>query len=178
MTACLVSIALVFTTPPIEEVPQWPTPAPLASVATAAMPPPSLAIPTTTAVFDTPAPTRSTVIDASLNAESETSSPIIAPSAPPPLYPSDAALYVLRMCESTDNYSAHLVWGTQWESRATGAYQFEQPTWNGVAARHMPHLVGVRPHHASPAEQDAMARALWSERGPQPWPVCGYRVPR
>lgn len=100
-----------------------------------------------------------------------------APSHPePPPSLSDAQLYRLRMCESTDDYRAHLVWGTQWESRATGGYQFEQPTWDGVARRHMPWLVGVKPHHASPADQDAMARWLWSERGRYPWPVCGLRV--
>ena len=118
-----------------------------------------------------------------LFAETEPSALSVSPLSPPPTLParepnslSDTQLYRLRMCESTDNYGAYLVWGTQWESRATGAYQFEQPTWNGVAQRHAPHLVGVRPHHASPAEQDAMARWLWSERGRYPWPTCGLKV--
>lgn len=106
------------------------------------------------------------------------------PPEPPPLplpqlkelYPTDQMLYNLRMCESTDNYGAHLVWGTQWESTAMGAYQFEQDTWNSTASRNAPHLVGVKPHLASPQDQDAMARYLFNERGRQPWPVCGRRI--
>ena len=77
----------------------------------------------------------------------------------------------LRMCESTDNYRAISPSGLY-----RGAYQFDQPTWNDVAGRHYPWLVGVDPIDAEFYWQDAMARALWSERGSQPWPVCGRRV--
>lgn len=77
----------------------------------------------------------------------------------------------LRMCESTDNYRAVSPSGTY-----RGAYQFDQPTWDGVAERHFPWLVGVDPVDAEPWWQDAMTRSLWSERGRQPWPVCGKRV--
>jgi hypothetical protein len=70
----------------------------------------------------------------------------------------DDELLRLRMCESTDNY------------------QFDQPTWNGVAERHFPWLVNLDPVDVNPWWQDAMTRALWSERGAQPWPVCGKRV--
>lgn len=113
---------------------------------------------------------------------SQVSAATDAPSSIPPLIDttplslSDAQLYRLRMCESTDNYGAHYVSGTTIESRARGAYQFEQSTWDGVAARHLPWLVGVKPELVRPAEQDAMTRWLWSERGRQPWPVCGLRV--
>jgi len=77
----------------------------------------------------------------------------------------------LRMCESTDNYRAVSPSG-----KYRGAYQFDQPTWDGVAERHFPWLVGLDPVDAEPWWQDAMTRALWSERGRQPWPVCGKRV--
>lgn len=77
----------------------------------------------------------------------------------------------LRMCESTDNYQAVSRSGTY-----RGAYQFDQPTWDGVADRHFPWLVGIDPVDVEPWWQDAMTRALWSERGRQPWPVCGQKV--
>jgi hypothetical protein len=51
-----------------------------------------------------------------------------------------------------------------------GAYQFLPSTWNGVAQRHgRPDLVGVSPDKAPWYDQDAMANALRSERGMQPW---------
>ncbi|MFQ5558874.1 MAG: transglycosylase family protein [Acidimicrobiales bacterium] len=80
-------------------------------------------------------------------------------------------LYRLRLCESTDNYRAISPSGTY-----RGAYQFDQTTWDGVATRHFDWLVGVDPVDAEPWWQDAMARALWSERGDQPWPVCGKKL--
>ena len=84
---------------------------------------------------------------------------------------SDAALQRLRQCESGGNYRIVSASGAY-----RGAYQFNQATWNGVAARHYPHLNGVRPEQASPYDQDRMARALWAERGRQPWPHCGKRI--
>lgn len=93
---------------------------------------------------------------------------------PPPdvatLPPDDAGLYRLRMCESTDRY------GVNTGNGYYGAYQFDRTTWDSVASRWDPPLVGVRPDLASPADQDQMVRWLWSERGRQPWPVCGRRV--
>ena len=83
----------------------------------------------------------------------------------------DDDLLRLRNCESTDNYQAVSPSGTY-----RGAYQFDQPTWDGVAERHFPWLEGVDPVDAEPWWQDAMTRALWSERGRQPWPVCGKKV--
>lgn len=77
----------------------------------------------------------------------------------------------LRQCESTDNYQAVSRSGTY-----RGAYQFDQTTWNGVAERHFEWLVGIDPIDAEPWWQDAMTRALWSERGRQPWPICGKKV--
>lgn len=96
------------------------------------------------------------------------------PPPPPPdvatLWPDDAGLYRLRMCESTDNYAVNTGNGFY------GGYQFVISTWNGVAARHRPELVGVRPDRAAPADQDDMVRHLWAESGRYPWPVCGRRV--
>ena len=80
-------------------------------------------------------------------------------------------LHRLRMCESTDNYRAISSSGLY-----RGAYQFDQTTWDDVAGRHFPWLSGVDPIDAAPWWQDAMTRALWSERGKQPWPICGRHV--
>jgi hypothetical protein len=80
-------------------------------------------------------------------------------------------LRALRECESSDDYTAIGGGG-----RYRGAYQFNQRTWNGVARRHYPWLRGQDPAAVESWWQDAMARALWSERGSQPWPTCGQRV--
>lgn len=85
--------------------------------------------------------------------------------------PSDEGLERLRFCESTDRYNI-----TNPDGRFRGAYQFNIRTWDDVAGRWFPWLVGIDPIEVSPHEQDAMARALWSERGAQPWPVCGKKV--
>lgn len=77
----------------------------------------------------------------------------------------------LRDCESTDNYEAVSPSGTY-----RGAYQFDQTTWDDVAGRHFPWLAEQDPVTVNPWWQDAMARALWSERGKQPWPICGHKV--
>lgn len=87
-------------------------------------------------------------------------------------WPPDVVLAALRMCESTNRY------GVNTGNGYYGAYQFDQPTWNATAARHASWLIGVRPHLASPADQDQMARWLWQERGAQPWPTCGPRAGR
>ena len=80
-------------------------------------------------------------------------------------------LYRLRMCESEDNYQALSRSGLY-----RGGYQFDFRTWNDIASRHFPWLNGVDPAVAEPYWQDAMARALYSERGRQPWPVCGRQI--
>lgn len=77
----------------------------------------------------------------------------------------------LRRCESGGNYSAVSSSGTY-----RGAYQFSRSTWNSVAARSAPHLVGVDPAAASPADQDAMALALYRSSGSRPWPHCGRHL--
>lgn len=80
-------------------------------------------------------------------------------------------LFRLRQCESTDNYAA-----TSSSGSFRGAYQFSQRTWDDVASRHFPFLENRDPAIVEPWWQDAMARALWSERGALPWPNCGPTV--
>jgi hypothetical protein len=51
-----------------------------------------------------------------------------------------------------------------------GAYQFDQVTWNSVAASvGRSDLVGVNPASASEPDQDTLATALYEMRGNQPW---------
>jgi hypothetical protein len=66
----------------------------------------------------------------------------------------------VRACESGGNYSTNTGNGFY------GAYQFDQQTWNSVGG-------SGNPANASPAEQDAAASRLASQRGSSPWPVCG-----
>lgn len=84
---------------------------------------------------------------------------------------SEASLARLRQCESGGNYSITSPGGAY-----RGAYQFARSTWNAVASRHYPFLVGVDPAAAAPMHQDAMARALFAMQGRSPWPVCGRRI--
>ena len=77
----------------------------------------------------------------------------------------------LRRCESGGNYRAISANGTY-----RGAYQFSSSTWNSVASRNLPHLVGVDPAAAAPADQDAMALALFRSSGSGPWPHCGKHL--
>jgi hypothetical protein len=81
------------------------------------------------------------------------------------------ALSGLRRCESGGDYGAVNSTGTY-----RGAYQFSRSTWNSVASRSFPHLVGVDPAAAAPADQDAMAHALYASSGRSPWPVCGRHL--
>jgi septal ring factor EnvC (AmiA/AmiB activator) len=51
-----------------------------------------------------------------------------------------------------------------------GAFQFSQPTWNEAARlAGRPTLIGVPPNQASPADQDALAVALYSADGGSAW---------
>lgn len=77
----------------------------------------------------------------------------------------------LRDCESGDDYTAVGGGGSY-----RGAYQFSRGTWDAVAGRWYPWLVGQDPASVEPWWQDAMARALWSEQGSAPWPHCGPQV--
>src|SRR3954470_8005275 len=66
----------------------------------------------------------------------------------------------IRQCESGGNYSTNTGNGFY------GAYQFTQSTWSGLG-------YSGRPDQASPATQDAAARALAARSGFGQWPVCG-----
>ncbi|MCU0267617.1 MAG: transglycosylase family protein [Acidimicrobiales bacterium] len=72
--------------------------------------------------------------------------------------------------ESRGNYGA-----VNSSSGAGGAYQFMPSTWNNTAAHAgRSDLIGVHPSQASPADQDAMAAALYQWQGASPWagPGC------
>jgi peptidoglycan hydrolase-like protein with peptidoglycan-binding domain len=66
----------------------------------------------------------------------------------------------IRQCESGGNYSTNTGNGFY------GAYQFTQSTWSSLG-------YPGRPDQASPATQDAAARALAARSGFGQWPVCG-----
>ena len=70
-------------------------------------------------------------------------------------------LAAIRACESGGNYGAVSPGGTY-----GGAYQFDRQTWQSVGG-------SGDPAAASPAEQDARASQLLSQRGSNPWPNCG-----
>ena len=103
-----------------------------------------------------------------------TPEPVSDPAPAPPPVPEGTSAEqwaALRNCESRGDYAI-----TNPSGKYRGAYQFDRRTWNSVAERHAPHLVGVDPALASPADQDAMAFALYGERGARPWPHCGRHL--
>ena len=85
-----------------------------------------------------------------------------------PGFPTPEQWEALRFCESSGNYRA-----VSPDGRFHGAYQFWRDTWDFVARRNYPRLVGVLPSAATPQDQDRMAYRLYEGRGAQPWPVCG-----
>ena len=94
----------------------------------------------------------------------------VQPAIPPdtPGFPTPDQWAALRHCESSGNYRA-----IDSRGRFFGAYQFWPDTWDVVATRNYPRLVGVLPSAATRQDQDRMAYALYEGRGAQPWPVCG-----
>ncbi len=71
----------------------------------------------------------------------------------------DGVLATIRTLESGNRYNIGLNAGG-----ASGAYQFIQGTWDGVARRAgRGDLIGRRPYTASNADQDALARRLVDE---------------
>ncbi len=75
-------------------------------------------------------------------------------------------LSCVRNRESGGNYGVYNEGG----SGASGAYQFLPGTWNSVAESvGRGDLVGVTPAQAAPADQDAIAQALYAQQGAAPW---------
>lgn len=95
--------------------------------------------------------------------------PAPAPVAPPAATgggaPPNAFLACVRQRESGGNYSI-----SSGDGLYRGAYQFHQNTWNNTA-NHAGRgdLVGRDPASVAPADQDAMAAALYSWQGSAPW---------
>jgi hypothetical protein len=109
-------------------------------------------------------PTTTTTVDLSwLNTTTTKPKP---PAAKPAATKSvDAFFECIRWRESRGNYGAVNSTGT-----FMGAYQFYQGGWDTFAGRIGRHdLVGVKPNHASPADQDAVALAAYNELGAKPW---------
>ncbi|MCX7621647.1 MAG: transglycosylase family protein [Acidimicrobiales bacterium] len=76
-----------------------------------------------------------------------------------------AVLACIRQRESGGNYAAVSANGLY-----HGAYQFLQSTWNGAAQlAGRPDLIGIPPERVAPADQDAVALALYRASGLGPW---------
>jgi len=133
-------------------------------VAPTAPPPPPSTVPTTAAPPATTAPPSPATVPTTTTEPTTTTTEEPIDSGPV----LGGGWELLRRCESGGNYRIHTGNGY------SGAYQFDQPTWDGVVRRlGRRDLVGVAPASASPADQDEAAAELYAERGAQPWPVCG-----
>ncbi len=158
-----------------------PTPTTAAPVATTAPPAPPSTVPTTEAPAATtappgpaevagpePEPTPVTPEPEPATTTTEATVEAVPEAEAPPASHLGGGWEAMRQCESGGNYATHTGNGY------SGAYQFDQTTWDGAVARMgRADLVGTRPASASPGDQDAAAVQLYSERGAQPWPVCG-----
>lgn len=96
-------------------------------------------------------------------------SPAPSPASAASSTTADPALNPFLQCvvqaESRGDYQAVSPTG-----QYMGAFQFSQPTWNQAALlAGQPQLVGVPPNQATPAQQDALAVALYNADGSQPW---------
>ena len=109
------------------------------------------------------AETTTTMPDLSFLNTTTTTSVVSTPPAAP--QSTEAFFECIRWRESRGNYEAVNPTGT-----FMGAYQFYQGGWDTFAARIDRHdLVGVPPHQAAPADQDAVALAAYNELGSRPW---------
>ncbi len=78
----------------------------------------------------------------------------------------------LRQCNARGNYQYSNPNGVNF-----GAYQFRQTTWDNLARRNYPQLVGINPSQATSADQNRMAYVLYQEQGWAPWPECAATLP-
>jgi len=115
----------------------------------------------------TSTPTTTTVAPAASNYDPDALGPIIIPSTPG--FPSPEQWAALRQCQAGGDYTFVNPAGTHF-----GAYQFRISTWDELASRKFPSLVGVQPSVASPRDQDRVAYNFWLESGASRWPACGY----
>ena len=79
-----------------------------------------------------------------------------------PSHAAGSILSSIAQCESGGNPS------TDTGNTFYGKYQFTWGTWASVGG-------SGNPAHASEYEQDLRAAVLYSQAGPGPWPVCGFR---
>lgn len=77
--------------------------------------------------------------------------------------PSYSTLARIAACESGGNPRA-----VSSSGQYRGKYQFDQGTWESVGG-------SGDPAAAPESEQDMRAAMLYAQRGPAPWPICGYR---
>jgi hypothetical protein len=95
---------------------------------------------------------------------------LVRTSVPPRVAPANTAspgiaagstLSAIAACESGGDPGA-----ISPDGKYRGKYQFDYGTWQSVGG-------SGDPAAASEAEQDQRAAMLYSQRGAQPWPVCG-----
>lgn len=110
-------------------------------------------------------PTEITTTTITINTTTTTSTVPVVFVAPAPTRSVDAFFECIRYRESRGDYTAVNPTGT-----FMGAYQIYQGGWDTFAARINRHdLVGTPPHTALPADQDAVALAMYNELGKKPW---------
>lgn len=160
------------TSTTISDAPAAPTTTPPTTAAPTTQAP-TTAAPTTQAPTTEAAVAEETTTTAPPSVESAENAVVEEPQSAAPSTPSPEQWAALRLCESSGNYSVVSSNGLY-----HGAYQFYQPTWDGLANQlGRSDLVGLAPSQAAPADQDALALLLWQQRGNQPWPHCGRHLP-
>ena len=85
----------------------------------------------------------------------------LKPVTPAPV--SSDRVYLLRLCESGNNYS------NRNNSTYRGAYQYDFSTWANYGGYY-------DPADAPPEVQDAKFAETYARRGGSPWPVCSKRA--
>lgn len=103
--------------------------------------------------------------EAKAKAEAEAARLAAAQAVPASVYGANTgdAWYLLRLCESGNNYATNTGNGFY------GAYQFDIQTWANYGGYHIP-------SEAPPATQDAKAHEVQAVRGWSPWPSCGAKL--